>query len=222
MADLLLIEDDPDVRDELSEFLMMRGHRVEAVGSLEAFLVLSESDQPVDIAIIDVGLPDGEGYEAVNRLRQRSQRMGIILLTARSGLSDRLRGLGIGSDHYLVKPFSLIELGAIIEALLRRVGVDWQYYDHLKQLKSPEGGALDLNSFESVLIHLLASAPGETISRTTLITGLGYKWGDFDTRRLDTAISRFRARWRDATQMPLPLKTRHGIGYSFDFPIRKI
>jgi DNA-binding response OmpR family regulator len=216
------LEDDADVREELNEFLVMRGHTVHAIGDLCAFQTLMKEGPALDAAVIDVMLPDGEGFEAVQQIREESQRTGIVLLTARGGIQDRLRGLQMGSDHYLVKPISLIELGAIIDALLRRVGLDWQFDATLKQLRSPEGCVLDLNVFESCLFDLLCSSQEAAVSREALIQAMGYEWADADLRRLDTAISRLRSNWREADNRSLPLKTLYGRGYSFSQPLRKI
>lgn len=222
MARLLLLEDDADVRDELNEFLLLRGHTVSTIGDLSAFRTLMKEGLSMDLAVIDIMLPDGEGFEAVQQIREESQRTGIILLTARGGIQDRLRGLQVGSDHYLVKPFRLIELAAIIDALLRRVGLNWQFDAMGKQLRSPEGHFLDLNDFECRFFDLLCSSQGENVSRDRLLTSLGLEWADADLRRLDTAISRLRSRWRNATATSLPLKTHYGLGYSFKQPIRAI
>jgi len=220
MARLVLIEDDEDVLEEVSSFLVMRGHSVHLAESLATFRALMEEVPDIDIAIIDINLTDGEGYEAVSYLRQESERTGIIILTARGGIKDRLNGLESGSDHYLVKPFSLIELGAIIDALIRRIGLEWQYDTRRKELRSPEGFTMELNVFECYLFELLCASQGDTVGRNTLAKRMGFEWAGFNDRRVDTAISRLRFRWKDLTHEALPLRTRHGLGYSFDHPIR--
>ena len=222
MAHLLILEDDLDLREELSDFLMSRGHQILSAGSLHEFHHCLESSVITDVAIIDRLLPDGEGHEALKALRRNSDRTGIIFLTARGALEDRLEGLRCGADHYLVKPFNLNELCEVIEALLRRVGIDWRYDARLHQLQGPGNLLLDLNALESCLFALLSNEPERVIHRDTLVEAMGHRWADFDARRLDTAISRLRSRWKIKNGCSLPLKTRHGLGYSFDFLIRKI
>ena len=222
MAQILLLEDDREVREELMDYLCAHGHKVRDVSSLRAFHEQSSQPGNLDIAIVDISLPDGSGYEAVSSLRAISHRMGIIILTARSAMEDRLHGLADGADHFLVKPFSLIELGGIVDALLRRVGLSWCFDATQKALSAPSGRAMNLNVFECELFALLSSTGGATVSRESLVHAMGHDWANFDLRRLDTAISRLRARWKLACGEPLPLRTRHGVGYSFDYPVRKI
>ena len=222
MARLLLLEDDRDLQEELSEFLTRRDHSVQIAGSLKEFSNHIKNGLNIDVALIDVMLPDGSGYEAVQVLREISERTGIIFLTAKAALQDRLTGLETGGDHYLLKPFNLDELSAIIDALLRRVGPYWGFVAHLKQLRSPNGESLNLNTLESSLFELLATTPEAMVHRATLIESMGHDWVVFDLRRLDTAISRLRSKWKEKHGMPLPLRTHHGVGYGFDCPIRKI
>lgn len=219
MAHLLVLEDDLDLGEELCDFFNLQGHCVQIVSSMAAFGALDLKTSRIDIAILDVSLPDGEGFVAAQALRQTSERMGIIFLSARSGLEDRIKGLRGGSDHYLVKPFSLIELGAVVDALLRRVGLDWHYDSLRKQLFSPEGASLSLNHFEQTLIALLAASEESEVSRQQLVTAMGYDWSSYDMRRLDTAVSRLRSRWKQQTKTSLPVRALYGMGYRFDHPI---
>ncbi len=151
MATIVLLEDEVDYRQELSDFLRGRSHAVAEAGSLREFW-------PVvgwaDVAIIDVNLPDGEGFLAVSRLRASDPATGIVLLTARGTLQDKLTGLGGGADHYLVKPFRLLELEAIILALLRRVRVGWQINPKTHVLSDPGAHSLLLNPFETSSVPL--------------------------------------------------------------------
>lgn len=217
MASLIVLEDDEDIREELADFLAYCGHQVRSASRLADFWPLMAE---ADIAILDIGLPDGDGYAAASRLRQASPRVGIIILTGRSALDDKLRGLDDGADHFLVKPFQLPELAAIVAALLRRVGRSWRLDSQTQRLIDPDGRQLDLKPFEMLLFERLAVAGSATLSRQELVTAMGYRWEDFDLRRLDTAICRLRSRWQSVTGEPLPLKTRHRHGYSFGVPIR--
>ncbi len=212
MASIVLLEDEAILRQELAGFLERRGHRVSQAGSLAAFWPLMAA---AEIAIIDIMLPDGEGFEAAQRLREASPRAGVILLTARSATADKLQGLYGGADHYLVKPFKLIELAAIIDVLMRRVGIGWRLDMLAHALISPDGLRLELSPSEMTLCALFCAANGAIVSRRQIVEALGYTWRDFDMRRLDTLISRFRQRWSSAHGRPLPIKTEHRVGYSF-------
>ena len=116
---LLLVEDDRMLADGIKQGLATAGYVVDAVGSAEEALDALTSDE-FDAAIIDIGLPNMDGMELTQRLRQRGQDMPVLMLTARDALQDRVQGLDAGADDYMVKPFDLPELLARLRALLRR------------------------------------------------------------------------------------------------------
>lgn len=219
MARIALLEDEPDLRQEIARFLEDRGHEVLQAGSLGEFRTLHD---PIDVGVFDLMLPDGHGLEAVSWLRARHAHAGVIVLTARGSLHDRLQGLDGGADHYLVKPFSLAELAAIIQSLLRRLGAGWRLDGQHRQLIGPTGDALALSRQEMVLFELLSERLDVVVSRRTLVEALGANWLDFDLRRLDTMVSRLRRRWRESAGSDLPLKTEHRYGYSFGDAIERI
>lgn len=217
MSDLILLEDHPILRDEIASCLGKRGQAVTSVGTLADFWPLLLK---VRIAIIDISLPDGSGFEAVERLRAVSPRAGIIVLTARGSLDDKLAGLSGGADHYLVKPFSLLELSAIIEAMDRRLGRGWRLDPDRRKLINPSDEALELSAAEFALIEILAKHQGEIVDRRTIVEALGHHWLDYDLRRLDSLVSRLRNRWLREVGNALPVKTEHSRGYRFTEGIR--
>ncbi len=219
MTNITLIEDEPLLREELAAFLSGRGHAVLQAASLADFWPLMAQTA---IGVIDVMLPDGEGYEAAAKLRQHNAQAGIIMLTARGTLQDKLQGFDTGADHYLIKPFRLLELGAIIDAMKRRVCSGWQLDSRERLLISPSGDQIALGEMELKLLELLALSPGKVVSRQALIEALGMNWVDYDLRRLDTHICRFRQRWQGISGEPLPLKTVHRKGYSFSEIIGRV
>ena len=219
MAHIVLLEDEPDFRHELACFLRGRGHEVMEAACLSEFWPIMPQ---IDVAIIDVNLPDGDGFHAVARLRADCQACGIVLLTARGTLQDKLTGLGIGADHYLVKPFRLLELEAIIQALLRRVSTHWRLDSRTHALSDREGRSLLLNPLETTLFQLLAVNPEQQVEKRELVEAWGQAWLDYDLRKLDLTISRLRQRWLRECGTPLPLKTEHRRGYSFSEPLRQI
>ncbi|MDS4058087.1 MAG: response regulator transcription factor [Candidatus Contendobacter sp.] len=218
MATILLLEDDEILRGELALFLVDLGYRVLEAGTLADFAPLLSA---ADLAIIDVMLPDGDGFDATARLRACRPAAGAIILTARSTLRDKVRGLSGGADHYMVKPVSLDELAAVVAALLRRVAPGWRLDLKDRRLISPEGHAMALSPMEMTLFELLSSNPGETVSRQALVAAWGYHWLDYDVRRLEQLVSRLRRRWEAETGQPLPLKTVHRFGYSFSADLNR-
>jgi DNA-binding response OmpR family regulator len=212
MPTIVLLEDEFALREELADFLFNRGHRVLQAGTVVEFLPLVPQAR---IFILDMMLPDGTGLEAARCVREQNPQAGIIMLTARGQLQDRLEGLSKGADHYLVKPFGLLELGAIIDALLRRVGIEWILDANAGRLSDPEGRSMNLTPQEMTLVRRLCEAGAEPVSKRQLVEAMGHDWASYDLRRLDTLVSRLRLRWRREAGRELPLKTLHREGYGF-------
>lgn len=212
MTTIALLEDEVGLREEVADFLESCGHRVLQAGSLAEFPPLLSQAR---IVILDVMLPDGSGFDAVRLVRAASRRTGIVMLTAMGELQDRLAGFSEGADHYLVKPFRLLELEAVIEALLRRIGREWVYDTRRSTLVDPLGRSLDLTDQEAAFVALLARSNGAVISRREVVDALGQDWSTYDLRRLDTLVSRLRTRWRRISGQGLPLRTLHREGYGF-------
>jgi two-component system, OmpR family, response regulator len=219
MARILLLEDDTILREELTFFLVELGHCVLEAGTLAEFDPLIPA---TDVAIIDILLPDGDGFEAVVRMRAARPSSGVIILTACGALADKVHGFSVGADHYLLKPICLEELSAILRALLRRVSSGWQLYLKERCLSSPEGQSCALSPLEMVLFDLLSRQPDQRLSRQILVTALGHHWMDYDVRRLEKLVSRLRQRWKVETGQLLPLKTVHRYGYSFGAEIHRV
>ena len=219
MARIALLEDEILLRKELAAFLSKRGHEVVQAGTLAEFWPLMPQ---VDIAILDLSLPDGSGEEVARRLRQEHPRVGILMLTARGAIQDRLQGLDAGADHYLVKPFRLVELAAIIDALLRRLGVGWRLDGQRRLLIAPDGFGSALSVAEMTLFNLLCDHPGDVVTQRALVEALGFDWLDYDRRRLDKLVSRLRHRWQEESGQELPLRTEYRHGYSFGALIQRL
>jgi DNA-binding response OmpR family regulator len=207
-----MLEDELALREEVADFLCNRGHRVLQAGTLAEFAPLVPQAR---VCLLDMMLPDGSGLDAARMVREQSSRVGIIMLTARGQLQDRLEGLTWGADHYLVKPFGLLELGAIIDALLRRVGREWILDANAGRLSDPEGRSMNLTPQEMTLVRRLCEAGAEPVSKRELVEAMGHDWSSYDLRRLDTLVSRLRLKWRREVGRELPLKTLHREGYGF-------
>lgn len=217
-----IVEDDQDLREEVVQSLAEYGFDVRGFpGSRELYLGLLR--RPCDVAILDVGLPGEDGFSIMEHLRATAV-MGIIMLTARGQISDRVRALMGGADVYLVKPVDMAELVANVVSLGRRVrrienqGQDtrdgWQISTDGWLLTSPSGTAVTLSSSERALLNILAQRPGTTIPRETLIKALGYHPDDVLSNRLDMLVSRLRRKISQTTGEKLPLHAVRGIGFS--------
>lgn len=219
MACIAVLEDEIALREEVAYFLEGCGHSVLQAGSLADFWPLLPR---MELAILDILLPDGSGMDAAARLHQESPWVGIIMLTARSSSEDQLRGLYGGADHYLVKPCRFRELAAIVDALLRRVGAGWRFAVRQRRLIAPNGFSISLNIREAALFELLSTRPGAIVTQRALVKACGEDWLHFDERRIYTLVSRLRRRWREGCGLELPLKTEYAEGFSFGATIQQI
>ncbi|TCW84481.1 DNA-binding response regulator [Burkholderia sp. SRS-46] len=216
MAKVLLLDDDVELREEIAVFLEKRDWLVSQAGTVAEFKVLA---MQADMAVIDVMLPDGSGFDAAAWLRTQRNGCGIVLLTARGETQDKVSGLRGGADHYLVKPITLLELGAILDALSRRVVSSWRLDRLAGALYAPNGDRLEVSASERILLELLACHPAQPVSRSQIAERFGYTWLEYDERRLEATVSRLRQRWRNELGTELPLKTVHRVGYTFTEPL---
>jgi len=224
---VIIVEDDIDLRDSLVEFLTLDGHRVVGVGScLEFYRAISESHY--SIAVIDVGLPDQSGFVLAEYIRKNTS-MGVIILTARDSVDDRLRGYDTGADQYLVKPVECRELAAVLTNLKSRLmGVHpatpshpciWQLDRRMWRLLTPKGDPVPLTPKEMHFITCLAEAACNPVSRGALLTALNYRDDEYARRAMDSLIRRLRRKIETVSGKPQPVKTIHNIGYCFSAPI---
>ena len=213
---VLLIEDDPALSGGIAEFLRGQGDKVtiEADGKAADQRLQQER---FDFALIDVGLPGLNGYEVVRRIRQRGQRLPVIVITARDALDDRIYGLDLGADDYLNKPFELAELSARMRAVLRRGGfadtpvitfgaLSLDVEGRLAQLN---GKPLTLTMREWVILEALARGDGRTVPRERLI-------GDGSINALEVYVSRLRPRLKAGGVV---IRTVRGFGYRLELAI---
>lgn len=182
---LLLVEDDPSVAHGVAAGLRLHGFTVdhaETAAAAQAALAASE----FDLAVLDLGLPDGDGMDLLARWRARGIGMPLLVLTARDAVSDRVRGLQAGADDYLLKPFAMAELLARMRALLRRkggsatplLGNGVLALDPATREASAAGAApVRLSQREFALLHALLIRPGAILSRSELEDRI-YGWGE--------------------------------------------
>ena len=212
MPKILLLEDEADLRYEVIDFLRSEGHTVLEAATVAEFMPQIDA---VDIVIIDIGLPDGDGLAVAQKMRKSHPRIGVIILTARGGIHDKIHGLKGGADHYLIKPIRFSELSAYITAIARRVAPSiWRLYLTERKLAAPDGSTEKMTSVEMTMLELLARNAGNVVLRPAIARAFGTDWLAYDERHLDQLVSRMRRRWRKNNDIELPLRTEHGLGYT--------
>lgn len=218
---ILMVDDDQEIRELLQTYLSRSGFQVHAEADGAGFRRALDSS-PCDLVILDVMLPDEDGFSLCRWVRQhpRRARVPIIMLTASSDEADRVIGLELGADDYLVKPFSFVELLLRIRTLLRRGVVREPEHFHLADLQldllrrrvTRGDDLIVLTNKEFALLHLLLRREGEVLSRTLIAAEVWDMNFDSDTNVVDVAIKRLRAK----VDNPYPVKLIHtvrGIGY---------
>lgn len=221
MAQVILLEDEPVLREELAEFLVSQGHPVTVASSVAEFMRVLEPSRH-RVAVLDRGLPDGDGLDLILRMRRNGMRLGIIVLTARGGTQDKVEGLVSGADHYLPKTANLSELAATISALERRLEVQerprWLLQASPRQLTPPGQVPIPLSAQDYLVLRTLALG-SESVTREAIVHALGADYFDYDQRRLDTQMRRLRRKVEEACGLELPVSTLRAVGYSFHAPI---
>ena len=220
----LAVDDDARMQRLIKLELTNQGFRVETADGGDSALQLMESKRP-DVVILDVLMPDKDGYEVLKELRSRS-KIPVLMLTAKDADQDKIRGLEMGADDYLPKPFNPAELTARVRAILRReqalsgtepiVRVD-DLEIHLDERTVTKGGEpLDLTRTEWLMLYQLASNQGKVLLHAELLSEIwGPEYVD-DVQYLRVWISRLRSKLGDSRDGPGLIKTLMGIGYVFD------
>jgi two-component system response regulator PhoP len=218
---VLVVEDEAALRDTLKTRLTEAGFTVDVAQDGEEGLFAGR-EYPLDIAIIDLGLPKLAGLEVIRRLRAAGKAFPILILTARDNWQDKVEGLQAGADDYVPKPFHFEEVLARLQALLRRAG-GWASpelkcgpiaLDTRAQTVKVEGGAVDLTTFEyRILEHLMLRA-GDVISKGELTERLYDQDFERDSNVIEVLVGRLR-RKLDPEDRLKPIETLRGRGYRF-------
>ncbi len=220
--EVLVVEDEPQMRDLLTDNLEYEGYRVTAVDSAEQALV--EFDRhAISLVLVDVMLPGMNGFELCQRLRSRGSHVPIIVLTARTNERDRVRGLDLGADDYVSKPFSVEELMARARAQVRRddwhlpTGSEFTFGDVTvnvpQRLVRRRGRRIPLSAREFELLRYLLAHRNEIVSREQLLRDV---WGYSQlsvTRTVDNYIAKLRTQLEPRPHEPRYIVTVHGSGY---------
>lgn len=213
---ILLVEDDMDLAQGLQLALREQGFTVNQV-SLGQQALASIRSQDCDAVVLDLGLPDIDGLDVLKITRQKYAKLPVLVLTARDGVDDRIRGLDLGADDYLVKPFAMSELFARLRVIERRLGTASSHLIRLQNVEldatahqvAVDGAALSLSRREYMLLKVLMESAGRIKTREQLEASL-YAWGEeVASNALEVHISNLRKK--------LPkdfIKTVRGVGYS--------
>jgi two-component system, OmpR family, catabolic regulation response regulator CreB len=230
---ILLIEDEPAIADTLLYALATEGFSPRwyptAAAGLAALAEATAAGRPFALLLLDVGLPDANGFELCRRLRAEGHSLPIVFLTARSAEVDRIVGLEIGADDYVVKPFSPREVAARVRVVLRRVAppapatppasaaaaLAYPFnHDEERRRIAYRGVALDLTRIEYRLLLVLLGRPGRVYTREQLLQGA---WDEPEAsldRTVDAHVKTLRAKLRQVAPTEDPIVTHRGLGYS--------
>jgi two-component system catabolic regulation response regulator CreB len=223
MPHILIIEDEAAIADTLTFALQAEGFATQWVQTAGAGLEIAQRDA-IDLIVLDVGLPDINGFETCKRLRQFSE-VPVLFLTARSSEVDRVVGLEIGADDYVVKPFSPREVAARVKVILKRVGkrestspVNAGFFqvDAERLQIQYRGQLLNLTRHEFKLLHALLTQPEKVLTREQLLVALGVAMDVGYERNIDSHIKSVRAKLREIAPDSEPIQTHRGFGYSYN------
>ena len=216
---ILIVEDEPNTAAYLQRGLGENGFVAETVadGGLAVLLAMAQS---FDAVILDVVLPGKDGWAVVRELRARGCRTPVLFLTCRDAVADRVRGLELGADDYLVKPFAFSELLARLRSVLRRsadrptdlLRVGDLEVDLVGHKASRAGHPLDLRPKEFALLALLARKAGQVLSRTVIVEQVWEADFDYETNVVDVQVKRLREAVDAPFDRPL-IHTVRGVGY---------
>ena len=216
---ILIVEDDSTLLSQISTRLRQEGYAVDQATTAEEGLFQLQ-EYPIDLAIVDLGLPDFSGTELISKARKSGSKIPILILTARNRWQEKVQGLEAGADDYMVKPFEIEEVLARIRALLRRTG-RWANaimtcgpitLEPSTHTVTKKGKKIELTSFEFKVLHYLMIHAGEVISKTTLSEHIYEEDTDRDSNVMEVFIRRLRKKL-DPDGSLNPIETIRGEGY---------
>jgi DNA-binding response OmpR family regulator len=224
MAEIIIVEDNESIREAVSSYLRLDGHEVREFGLVQGVLEAVKMRSP-DLLILDVMLPDGDGFQLAKRIRERFQ-VPMLFLTARTSESDRITGFEVGGDDYVVKPFSPKELALRVQSIIRRTkkkdpdenaravwkrGEDLLVMDHLSHRVSVNGREIALTAAEWKILSYLGSNHGIVVSRDRILGQCLDYMAEGSERTVDTHIKNVRIK----LGTPDFIETVRGFGYRF-------
>ncbi len=225
MKKVLILEDEDNIRSFVVINLKRAGYEVAEAATGQEALDKLQSEPDIAVAILDIMLPDIDGFEVCRRIRATSKQMGIIMLTARTQEMDKVTGLMTGADDYVTKPFSPAELMARVDALFRRIGKDNDTGDVLRQgpftmnirnhTLDKAGQRIRLTQVEYSIMKLFMQSPGRALSREDILSEVWGREYEGELKIVDVNIRRLRIKIEDDTANPTYITTVWGYGYKW-------
>ena len=225
MKKVLILEYEDNIRSFVVINLKRSGYEVVEAASGQEALDQLQANPDIAVAILDIMLPDIDGFEVCRRIRASSKQMGIIMLTARTQEMDKVTGLMTGADDYVTKPFSPAELMARVDALFRRIGKDGVTSDVLRQgpftmnvrnhTLDKSGQRIRLTQVEYNIMKLFMLNPGRALSREDILSEVWGREYEGELKIVDVNIRRLRIKIEDDTANPTYITTVWGFGYKW-------
>ena len=232
MRKILVVEDEDAIREVVELNLRLAGYEVTEAASAEQALAVFSPSAGFDVAVLDIMLPGMNGFSLCETIRRDSASIGIIMLSAKTLETDKIKGLSIGADDYMTKPFSVSELLARVEALVRRVGRQGAssaapepdgrmvsgvfVLDQKSRVLYKNGTPIDLTQVEFQIMELFFANPGVALVREKILEGV---WGENyfgDVKIVDVNIRRLRMKIEDEPSAPKHILTVWGYGYRWN------
>ena len=232
MRKILVVEDEDAIREVVALNLRLAGYEVTEAASAEQALAVFSPSAGFDVAVLDIMLPGMNGFSLCETIRRDSASIGIIMLSAKTLETDKIKGLSIGADDYMTKPFSVSELLARVEALVRRVGRQGAssaapepdgrmvsgvfVLDQKSRVLYKNGTPIDLTQVEFQILELFFANPGVALVREKILEGV---WGENyfgDVKIVDVNIRRLRMKIEDEPSAPKHILTVWGYGYRWN------
>ena len=232
MRKILVVEDEDAIREVGALNLRLAGYEVTEAASAEQALAVFSPSAGFDVAVLDIMLPGMNGFSLCETIRRDSASIGIIMLSAKTLETDKIKGLSIGADDYMTKPFSVSELLARVEALVRRVGRQGAssaapepdgrmvsgvfVLDQKSRVLYKNGTPIDLTQVEFQIMELFFANPGVALVREKILEGV---WGENyfgDVKIVDVNIRRLRMKIEDEPSAPKHILTVWGYGYRWN------
>src|SRR5512136_1953130 len=230
MERILIIEDELPMRTALHDVLAGEGYRVLTAADGESGLHRAIDEKP-DLILLDIMMPKLDGYAVCAELRRLSNPVPILMLTAKGQVEDRVQGLDVGADDYLVKPFSTEELLARVRAVLRRfqrqtkmptkLVLGEAQIDLVNQTATRGRKTLHLTAKEFAMLRLMAETPGEPVSRDRFLDVVSGYTAFPTTRTVDNHLASLRSKLERDPEDPRWIKTVHGVGYKLELAAEK-
>ena len=227
MKKVLILEDEENIRSFVVINLQRAGYETVEAGTGQEALEKLKANPDVDVAVLDIMLPDMDGFEVCRRIRATSKRIGIIMLTARTQEMDKITGLMNGADDYVTKPFSPAELTARLDALVRRVRGDSGVAVSELLSQGPfimntrnhtlekYGNRIRLTQVEYSIVKLFMQNPGRALSREEILSSVWGREYEGDLKIVDVNIRRLRIKLEDNPNIPTYITTVWGFGYKW-------